>query len=137
MAFRALVARRSSLVSSDIRTMLQSGRLQQRPNMSTQPEYTGNALNDAEKAAENRYFKKLEAERKLTAEVAAAGHAGAAATGTPTPGVAPSSSPLKSDGSAEGGFRNTAVVGGLIALVAGYWLYSSSGSKKQEEKESS
>lgn len=124
MAFRA-VARRWP-AAAQMRASLQ------RRAYSTQPEYTGAALNEKEKAAENRFIRNMEEERRAAAVVKPS--TAAAEILTP-PGESPVK-PLGATVTAESGFRNIAVVAGLVAFVSSYWLLSRSSKKEvKEEKE--
>lgn len=130
MAMRTVA--RSWPGASQARALLRSGRHQQQGRAYASEEgYTGKGLEEKEKAAENRYIRQMEHERNLkkASGEASAHSAGQSPVGTP-------GKVTSGDEAASGGFRNTAVVAGLVAVVAGFWLLSGSGSSKKEDKES-
>ncbi|CAM6091533.1 unnamed protein product [Calypogeia fissa] len=133
MAMRMAVRRWPG--ASQVRSMMRSGRQQeqqlQQSRAYADEVYTGKGLDEKEKAAENRYIRQKEEEAKL--KKAAAGEASQTAAGIESVASTVSKATASAD---SGGFRNTAVVAGIIAAVAGYWLLSSSGSPKKAEKES-
>ncbi|KAL2630867.1 hypothetical protein R1flu_015553 [Riccia fluitans] len=90
-----------------------------------------NILSEEEKAAENIYIRKREQEIK---EKLARKSAGQAGTPPPVDGTPKTeASPNPPIGTPEGSYRNVAVVAGVIAAFASYWLLS--GSKKKDEKD--
>lgn len=127
MAMRT-VARRWPAGASQLRTLLRPSRLQQQQqSRAYAEEYTGQGLNEKEKAAENRFIRQKEEEMKLKRAAAAT----AAGEVHPDSPVTPAAAAEK----IEGGFPTVPVLAGLFLAVGAYWFVTAP--SKKDEKESS